>query len=44
MIDLTVTMYSALGFVVFVLSLCGLLYVNADRLESCATKWFRRNR
>ncbi len=33
MIDLTVTMYTALGFIGFILSLCGILYVNADRLE-----------
>lgn len=44
MIDLSISMYTALGFVGFVLSLCAVLYVNADRLESCATKWLRRNR
>jgi|GEM_PF-6782150 hypothetical protein len=44
MIDFSLTMYTAFGFIGFILSLCALLYVNADRLESCATKFFRRNR
>ncbi|MDT3795451.1 hypothetical protein [Escherichia coli] len=43
MIDLSITMYAALGFVGFILTLCGTLYVNADRLERWAGKRFRLN-
>jgi|KNS12O2minmetaT_FD_k123_72964_1 hypothetical protein len=43
MIDLTVTMYTALGFIGFVLTLCGVLYVNADRLEHWVTRIFHRS-
>ncbi len=43
MIDLSITMYTALGFIGFILSLCGILYMNADRLERWAEKRFRRS-
>ena len=43
MIDLSITVYTALGFIGFVLSLCGILYLNADRLERWAGKRFRRS-
>ncbi len=43
MIDLTITMYTALGFVGFILTLCGVLYINADKLERWVEKRFRRN-
>lgn len=42
MIDLTISMLSALGFVGFILSLCGILYINADRLEHWVKNFFHR--
>jgi len=44
MIDMSVTLIAFLGFVAFILAICGITYLNADRLEVFLNRKFKSRR
>jgi len=44
MIDMSVTLIAFLGFVTVILAICGVTYLNADRLEAFLNRKFQGHR
>jgi hypothetical protein len=44
MIDMSVTLIAFLGFVAVILAICGITYLNADKLEAFLNRKFKARR
>jgi hypothetical protein len=44
MIDMSVTLIAFIGFVAVILVICGITYLNADRLEAFLNRKFKARR